>query len=99
MSTAGDDIFCDTCQRNQTLYAKLLGEYLPEEDDPTYDQYLAAYDDYKDELETRYPQVCNECLPRVQHQIRNANHVARADNLARIMEAAKQKRTTVHTHR
>ncbi|CAN9257363.1 unnamed protein product [Alternaria alternata] len=99
MSTVGDDIFCDTCQRNQTLYAKLLGEYLPEEDDPAYDQYLAAYDDYKDELETRYPQVCSECLPRVQHQIRNANHVARADNLARIMEAAKQKRTTVHTHR
>ncbi|KAI4665722.1 uncharacterized protein J4E78_003187 [Alternaria triticimaculans] len=99
MSVPGDDIFCDTCQRNQTLYAKLLGEYLPEEDDPTYGQFLAAYEDYKDELETRYPQVCSECLPRVQHQIRNANHIARADNLARIMEASKQKRTTVHTHR
>ncbi|KAI1531389.1 repeatdomain containing protein [Pyrenophora tritici-repentis] len=94
-----DDIFCDMCQRNQTLYTNLLAEFIPEEDDPEYEKYLAAYDDYKVELEIRYPQVCQTCLPRVQDQIRNANHVARADNLARIMEASKNKRTVVQTAR
>ncbi|EMD97642.1 hypothetical protein COCC4DRAFT_52176 [Bipolaris maydis ATCC 48331] len=99
MSAPTDNVFCDACQHNQTLYTSLLAEFLPEEDDPQYDQYLAAYDSYKIELEERYPQVCKNCLPRVQNQIRNANHVARADNLARIMEASKEKRTVVYTAR
>jgi len=99
MQAPVDDIFCDMCQRNQTLYTNLLAEFIPEEDDPEYEKYLAAYDDYKVELEIRYPQVCQACLPRVQDQIRNANHVARADNLARIMEASKEKRTIVQTAR
>jgi hypothetical protein len=101
MSAPGDEapIFCDTCQRNQTLYTNLLAEFLPEEDDAEYEKYLAAYDEYKIELEERYPQVCKDCLPRVQAQIRSANHVARADNLARIMEASKTKQKTVQTWR
>ena len=99
MSAPADDIFCDDCQHNQTLYTSLLAEFLPDEDDPEYDKYLAAYDEYKVELEERYPQVCKYCLPRVQNQIRNANHVARADNLARIMEASKERRTIVYTSR
>lgn len=99
MSAPAEDIFCDACQHNQTLYTTLLAEFIPDEDDPQYEKYLAAYDDYKVELEERYPQVCKDCLPRVQNQIRNANHVARADNLARIMEASKKKRTTVYTAR
>ncbi|KAF1839122.1 hypothetical protein BDW02DRAFT_564104 [Decorospora gaudefroyi] len=99
MSASADDVFCDMCQRNQTLYTGLLAEFLPDEDDAEYDKYLAAYDEYKAELEERYPQVCSHCLPRVQDQIRNANHVARADNLARIMEASKERRTTVQTSR
>jgi hypothetical protein len=99
---ASDDhvrIFCDTCQRNQTLFTNLLAEYLPDENDPAYSKYLDSYEDYKIELEDRYPQVCSDCLPRVQAQIRNANHVARADNLARIMEASKERRSTVQTSR
>lgn len=99
MSARAEDIFCDACQHNQTLYTSLLAEFIPDEDDPQYEKYLAAYDDYKIELEERYPQVCKDCLPRVQNQIRNANHVARADNLARILEASKEKRTTVYTSR
>ncbi|RMZ66155.1 Integral inner nuclear membrane ima1 [Pyrenophora seminiperda CCB06] len=94
-----DDIFCGTCQRNQTIYTRLVGNFIPDEDDPHYEKYVASMDDYKAELELRYPQVCQTCQPRVQQQIRNANHVARADNLARIMEASKKKRTIVHTGR
>jgi hypothetical protein len=101
MSAPGDEaaVFCDTCLRNQRLYTNLLAEFLPDEDDAEYEKYLAAYDDYKVELEERYPQVCKDCLPRVQAQIRSANHVARADNLARIMEASSKKKKTVQTWR
>ncbi|KAF1940889.1 hypothetical protein EJ02DRAFT_349055 [Clathrospora elynae] len=101
ISVPGEErpVFCDTCQRNQTLFTKCLAEFLPDEEDPDYEKYLASYDEYKIELEDRYPQVCHNCLPRVQDQIRNANHVARADNLARIMEASKNRRTTVQTSR
>jgi hypothetical protein len=101
MSAPGDDapIFCDTCQHNQALYTGMLAEYFPDEDEPEYEIYAAKYDEYKDELEERYPQVCKECLPRVQAQIRSANHVARADNLARLMEATKTKQAQVQTWR
>ncbi|KAH7359974.1 Ima1 N-terminal domain-containing protein [Pyrenochaeta sp. MPI-SDFR-AT-0127] len=99
MPIAGEELFCDTCQHNQTLVANILAEYLPEEDDPKYEKFLASYDAYKSELEDRYPQVCQNCLPRVQDQIRNAGYAARADHLRRIMEKSDERRRTVQTSR
>ncbi|KAF1849889.1 uncharacterized protein K460DRAFT_326198 [Cucurbitaria berberidis CBS 394.84] len=99
MSAPGDELFCDTCQRNQTLLTNLLAAYLPDEEDPEYEKFEAAYDDYKTEVEERYPQVCQNCLPRVQDQIRNAGYAAKADHLRRIMEKSEEKRRTVQTSR
>lgn len=99
MQLSTEELFCDTCQRNQALLTRLLSEYLPEEDDPQYEQYVAAYDEYKVELEERYPQVCASCLPRVQGQIRNAGYVAKADHLRRIMEKSEQRRATLQSSR
>lgn len=99
MQAPVEDLFCDTCQRNQVLFTHLLSEYLPDEEDPQYEKYLAAYDDYKVELEDRYPQVCSKCLPRVQEQIRNAGYAAKADHLRRIMDKSERRRTTAQTSR
>ena len=99
MSAAGDDVFCDTCQRNQTLLTNILAEYLPDEDHPQFEQFVASYDAYKSELEERYPQVCQTCLPRVQDQIRNAGYAAKADHLRRIMEKSDERRNTIQTSR
>ncbi|CAO2658705.1 Nn.00g064280.m01.CDS01 [Neocucurbitaria sp. VM-36] len=99
MSAPSDELFCDTCQRNQTLLSNLLAAYLPDEDDPEYEKFEAAYDDYKAEVEERYPQVCQDCLPRVQNQIRNAGYAAKADHLRRIMEKSEEKRRRVQTSR
>ncbi|KAF2848967.1 hypothetical protein T440DRAFT_427672 [Plenodomus tracheiphilus IPT5] len=92
-----EEPFCDNCLRNQTIYTKLLSDYLPDEEDPDYEKFLAAYDDYKVEVEDRYPQVCAKCLPRVQAQIDKAGYAARADHLRRIMEMSEKKRATTLT--
>lgn len=92
-----DTLFCNTCQRNQVLLNKTLAEYLPDEEDPAYDQYAASLDAYRTELELRYPQVCHACLPRVQDQIRAAGYAAKADNLRRIIAKSREHTRTAHT--
>ena len=92
-------IFCHTCQRNQMLLNKTLAEYLPDEDDPEYDKYASSLDAYRNELEDRYPQVCENCLPRVQDQIRAAGYAAKADNLRRMIDRSREHSRTVQTSR
>ncbi|KAH8730179.1 Ima1 N-terminal domain-containing protein [Phaeosphaeriaceae sp. PMI808] len=99
MYTPVESPFCDTCQRNQTMLQKLIAEYLPDEDDPEYAKYEAAFDAYRAELDERYPQVCKDCESRVNAQIRNAGYAAKADHLRRIMERSEQKKRTVQTSR
>lgn len=91
--------FCDTCQRNQLLLNKTLAEYIPDEDDPEYDKYAASVDDYRAELEERYPQVCENCIERVQAQIRAAGYAAKADHLRRILEQSTKARGDAYTPR
>lgn len=94
-----ESLFCNTCQRNQLLLNKTLAEYLPDEDDPEYEKYAASLDAYRNELEDRYPQVCQDCLPRVQDQIRAAGYAAKADNLRRMIDRSREHSRTVHTSR
>lgn len=91
--------FCSTCEHNQALVQKLIAEYLPDDDHPEYEQYVAAYDDYRAELEDRYPQVCNKCAARVNEQMEKAEYIARSDHLRRVMERSIQKRQVVLTTR
>lgn len=99
MRPPADDLFCATCLRNQTIMRNVLAEYLPDEDDPEYEKHEAAYDEYKLELEQRYPQVCSTCEPRVQAQIASTGYAAKADHLRRIMEKSQKRRSTVQTFR
>ena len=94
-----EPLFCNACQRNQLLLNKTLAEYLPDEDDPEYDKYTSSLDAYRRELEDRYPQVCQHCLPRVQDQIRAAGYAAKADNLRRMIDRSREHSRTVQTSR
>ncbi|KAF2127119.1 hypothetical protein P153DRAFT_424437 [Dothidotthia symphoricarpi CBS 119687] len=99
MAPPTEDLFCHTCQHNQFILNKMLAEYIPDEDDPEYDKRVETSDAYRDELEDRYPQVCQRCEGRVQDQLRAAGYAAKADHLRRMMEKSNQKRTTVQTPR
>jgi len=99
MPEPAESPFCSTCEHNQALVQQLIAEYLPDDDDPEYDKYAAAYDGYRAELEDRYPQVCKKCEQRVNDQIRQAGYAAKADHLRRIMERSEQKRRAVQTTR
>jgi len=91
--------FCDTCQRNQLLLNKALAEYIPDEDDPEYEKYANTVDEYRAQLEERYPQVCEDCIDRVQDQIRAAGYAAKADNLRRVLEQSQKYQTKGYTPR
>ncbi|KAK4575132.1 hypothetical protein LTR86_000984 [Recurvomyces mirabilis] len=75
--------FCSTCQLNQHLYMEALGNYLPDEDDPQYQEYEDALPQYKAGLEKRYPQVCKRCAPLAQRKINRADHYAGTYNIQR----------------
>ncbi|KAF2692101.1 hypothetical protein K458DRAFT_325951 [Lentithecium fluviatile CBS 122367] len=94
-----EPLFCETCQRNQMLLNKTLAEYIPDEDDPEYEKYANSVDEYRAELEERYPQVCENCIDRVQDQIRAAGYAAKADHLRRRLEESKKYQAEGYTPR
>ncbi|THX35619.1 hypothetical protein D6C90_09886 [Aureobasidium pullulans] len=81
--------FCKTCLKNQQIVANLLAEYLPADDDPQYNKFVAEYPQYRKNLERRYPQVCPRCAPKVQQQLKKTVYGARADFLSRKIEQSK----------
>ncbi|KAF2018180.1 hypothetical protein BU24DRAFT_166597 [Aaosphaeria arxii CBS 175.79] len=91
--------FCDTCQRHQILINKALADYIPDESDPSYEQHVATADSYRAELETRYPQVCDNCIGRVHDQMRAAGYAAKADHFRRILETSKKSKLEYSTPR
>src|ERR1051326_65936 len=58
LSPPDENLFCRQCLSNQQLYMQALASYLPPPDDPSYQQFDATYEEYKRNLEERYPQVC-----------------------------------------
>ncbi|KAJ4294477.1 hypothetical protein N0V90_008168 [Kalmusia sp. IMI 367209] len=91
--------FCDRCQRNHLIVNKALAEYLPDSDDPQYAQYEATLDQYKAQLEERYPPVCETCIEKVQAGIRQAGYAAKADDLRRKLDQSKKYQTKSRTTR
>ncbi|KAL1302103.1 hypothetical protein AAFC00_002538 [Neodothiora populina] len=86
-----DNLFCNTCIKNQYFLTQLLSEYLPSEDDAEYEKYEREYPAYRKDLERRYPQVCHQCAPRVQERIHKTSYAAKVDFLTRSIEHSKNK--------
>lgn len=97
--TPAESPFCDTCQRNQMLVQNMMAEYIPDDDDPQYNKYVASADSYRAELEQRYPQVCDSCIGPVREQIRAAGYAAKADHFRRILELSKKNAANFYTRR
>lgn len=45
-------------------------------------------------LEHDHPQICEECLPRVEARLRNAKYTANSDNLRRLMDKTRARQRT-----
>lgn len=85
-------VFCKTCLTNQSFYVRALADYLPDDDDPRYQEFEDALPQFKRELDLRYPQCCAQCAPRVQAQIHHANYTAQSDHLRRLMRRSHGRR-------
>ncbi|KOS17699.1 Integral inner nuclear membrane protein ima1 [Escovopsis weberi] len=94
-----ENIFCDTCLKNQRLFTASLAQYLP--DDPSHPDYAdleRRYYRFRKDLEKRYPQVCADCADKVESRIKQAGYTAKTDHLRLMMEKSRTrnvpKRTT-----
>lgn len=88
-------IFCSTCLKNQHLYTASLAQYYIETDTdhPQYRDLERKYFAYRKSLEKRYPQVCEECEPRVLARMREAGRTAKADHLRRLMDRSRARKS------
>lgn len=75
------------------MFTSSLASYFPSTDDPTYPEYERDYDRFRKDLESRYPQVCDSCEPRVRQRIRQAGYEAKADHLRRMMDQSRASKT------
>ncbi|MCJ1286994.1 hypothetical protein MMC26_006341 [Xylographa opegraphella] len=82
-------LFCNTCVKNQHILTQALASYLPSPTDPQYPDYEKQYPEYRRGLEERYPQVCDNCKPRVQQRLQATGYAAKTDHLRRMMDKSR----------
>lgn len=94
-STPADNVFCETCLKNQRLFTASLAQYLPDDPShPDYEELDRNYYRYRKSLEKRYPQVCDDCAAKVQQRIRQAGYTAKTDHLRRMMDRSRGRKVT-----
>ncbi|KAI1159515.1 hypothetical protein F5B18DRAFT_636514 [Nemania serpens] len=96
----GDSIFCATCLRNQQMLRSSLAQF-EWPDDITSAEHVARERKYwalRRTLEERYPQVCEDCLPKVNKKLHQASYTAQTDHLRRMMDRTRSQRTGIRRH-
>ncbi|KAI2622844.1 hypothetical protein GGS21DRAFT_344726 [Xylaria nigripes] len=97
INSTSDSIFCTTCLRNQHMLSSSIAQFeWPE--DPSSAEHRARERQYRalrKELEKRYPQVCKDCLPRVNRKLHEASYTAQTDHLRRVMDRTRSRRTEI----
>jgi hypothetical protein len=93
-------LFCSTCLKNQHLFTTSLAQYDVDIDpnSPHYKENERNYYRYRNGLEKRYPQVCEDCEPKVLEQMREAGRTAKTDYLRRLMEKSRARRSAGQAH-
>ncbi|KAK0388202.1 hypothetical protein NLU13_4447 [Sarocladium strictum] len=92
-SSRNNNIFCDTCLKNQRLFTASLAQYLPDDpSDPINEPLDRKYYKFRRDLEERYPQVCADCEGRVQGRLQAAGYTAQTDHLRRLMANSRARR-------
>ncbi|KFY93348.1 hypothetical protein V500_03755 [Pseudogymnoascus sp. VKM F-4518 (FW-2643)] len=90
-ASAANSVFCQTCIKNQHLYRSSLAQYLPEDPDhPDYDRLSQNIQRFEQQLEERYPQVCENCVDKVQDRMKRAVYSAKVDAHGRQLERTRR---------
>lgn len=87
--------FCAKCLKNQHLLRTSLAQYLPDPDDPEYEQLWKDYRRFRDNQERIYPQICADCEPKVRRALDQAAYTAKTDALRRLIERGNKNRKQV----
>ncbi|CZR59597.1 uncharacterized protein PAC_09491 [Phialocephala subalpina] len=82
--------FCQTCLHNQQVLLSNLREY-PIEPEATFKEQREYYK-FRNNLEKLYPQVCEDCEPRVLERMTAAKKTAQADFLGRLLDRTRTRR-------
>jgi hypothetical protein len=90
LASPDQELFCRECLKNQYMLTQALAEYLPPPNHPDYHKFEASIEQYRQDLEHRYPQVCADCLPKVRNRIRAAGYAAKTDHLRRNLEKTRK---------
>ncbi|KAF2663897.1 hypothetical protein BT63DRAFT_430146 [Microthyrium microscopicum] len=96
LSSASDNIFCPTCQKNQNFQLQALATYLPDPSDPKYREYEANLPTYRKQLEERYPQVCPNCVRLVNNRLESMTYLARTENLKLSLERTRNGQAMIY---
>ena len=76
----------------------IMAQYLPDsESDPEYTERMRKFYKFKKGIEKRYPQVCDQCRPKVEAALNQAGYKAKADHLRRMMDRSRVQRTRQRT--
>jgi Ima1 N-terminal domain len=82
-SKSENNLFCDACLKNQHLFTSSLAQYIPDDSNPLIDR---KYIKFREDLEKRYPQVCEDCAPRVLERYNRSQYTAKTDHMRRLMD-------------
>ena len=78
-------LFCNVCLSNQRIVNEALANYLPDEDHPEYLEYERKLPQHTVALEKRYPQICQQCAPKVQETIHKSDYYSLSQHSSRLM--------------
>ncbi|KAH6851122.1 Ima1 N-terminal domain-containing protein [Chaetomium sp. MPI-CAGE-AT-0009] len=96
-SPTRDAIFCAKCLKNQHLLSASLAQYLPDPDDPDYAEREKGLYRFRKNQERLYPQICDECEPRVRQRLEQSAYTAKTDMLRRMLDRSASVRGSVTT--
>jgi hypothetical protein len=69
---------------------------MPPEDHPDYDHHAnVLYPRYIKDLESRYPPMCSECIPRVKQRLKQVNYNAKVASLGKMLARSSERPLTV----
>ncbi|RKF60279.1 hypothetical protein OnM2_052014 [Erysiphe neolycopersici] len=83
------DIFCALCLKNQHLYTSSLAQYhvnINNNNQTEQNNNDSDYYKFRQDLEKRYPQVCEKCEPAVLLRMKAAGKTAKSDHLRFLMD-------------
>ncbi|KAK1836132.1 Ima1 N-terminal domain-containing protein [Podospora conica] len=98
-SSPSTEVFCKTCLKNQHLLRSILAQYLPDPDDPDYEAREKHYFAFRRHQEELYPQLCDDCEPRVLKRLEQAAYTAKTDALRRTIEKSMATRKKITSPR